>query len=87
MSVGFTKQIFVDCKVISKNCAVLSSLCNHFPEDKMYTAITLFEEKIHISLLDFVRSKRRSFLHRLLRPCAETGRREGCRRLLGYRGN
>lgn len=55
MSVGFTKQIFVNCKVISKNCAILSSLCNHLPKDKMYTAIMSFEEKIKIPLLDFVR--------------------------------
>lgn len=45
-SVGFTEQIFVDCKVISKNRAVLSSLCNHLPEDKMCTAIVSFEEKL-----------------------------------------
>lgn len=44
-SVGFTEQIFVNCEVISKNCAILFSLCNHLPEDKMCTAIVSFEEK------------------------------------------
>lgn len=57
MSVGFTNQALSAKKPAAGKYTVLSSLCNNLSEDKMYTAIKLFEEKTKIPLSYSVRIK------------------------------
>lgn len=57
VSVGFTNQALSAKKPAAGKYTVLSSLCNNLSEDKMYTAIKLFEEKTKIPLSYSVRIK------------------------------